>query len=428
MEEHVDSYYSRTMTDKAARPALAGHIEADVCIIGGGLAGIAVATGLIERGRKPVILEGRRIGFGASGRNGGFVLAGFAADFSEIVKKAGADNAKALFGLTREAQKLIRARIKKYNIDCNPVDGHLRASWFNDPEYMKTYAEKYAQLGVPAEFWPREKVRDVCRTEHYKDGVFLADYFHMHPLNYLQGLAREIERKGGKIYENTMALRLGEGGSGDITVFTEHGSVKAKEVVFCGSAYTNGIEPRLSRSCLPVSTYVMVTEPLPKEKLESAIRAPYCIRDTRWADDYYRLLPDNRILWGGRVGLGRKAPANLDSLMLGDMLKVYPQLAGAKVAAAWAGIMGYTVHKMPHVGRLRPRVWMCTNFGGNGLGPTTAGGEVIASAIAEKDERYKLFAPFGFAWTGGVLGPLVAQGVYMSWELGDTLRSLKSAK
>ncbi len=340
--------------------------------------------------------------------------------------KQGADNAKALFNLTREAQKLIRARIKNYSIACNPVDGHLRASWFDDPETMKAYADKYAKLGVPAEFWPREKVRDVCRTEHYKDGVFLPDYFHMHPLNYLLGLAQVIEAKGGRIFEDSMAVDVEES-SGGSTVRTDKGSVKAKDAVFCGSAYFNGLEPKLSRSCLPVSTYVMVTEALPKEKLESAIRAPYCIRDTRWADDYYRLLPDNRILWGGRVGLGRKAPANLDSLMLGDMLKVYPQLAGAKVAAAWAGIMGYTVHKMPHVGKLRPGVWMCTNFGGNGLGPTTAGGEVIASAIAQNDERYKLFAPFGFAWTGGVLGPLVAQGVYLSWELGDKLRSLKTA-
>ena len=271
MTAYIDTYYTRTLNVDLTRPVLEDTVEADVCVIGGGLAGLAVAVGLAERGKKVAVLEGRRLGFGASGRNGGFVLAGYAADFGDIVAKAGAENAKALFSLTREAQKLIRARIKNYNIACNPVDGHLRASWFDDPDYMKAYADKYAKLGVSAEFWPREKVREICRTEHYKDGVFMPDYFHMHPLNYLLGLAQVIEAKGGRIFEDSMAVNVEENGS-DITVRTEKGSVKAKDVVFCGSAYFNGLEPKLSRSCLPVSTYVMVTEPRSARRTASATR------------------------------------------------------------------------------------------------------------------------------------------------------------
>lgn len=420
---HIDSYYSRTLTDGGDRPSLAETVDADVCIVGGGLAGMACALGLAERGKRAIVLESRRIGFGASGRNGGFVLAGYAADPAAIAAKAGLAQARALLRLTRDAQQLIRRRIGVHAIPCDPVDGHLRAGWYDEPDALKAGADDLRErFGINAEFWPREKVRAVCRTDRYYDGQFFPDYFHIHPLNYLAGIARVFEGRGGRIFENSAALSVRRAGSG-FRVGTDRGEVRAGHVVYCGSAYFNGIEPRLSRACLPVSTYVMVTKPLPEDTLKSAIAAPYAVRDTRWADDYYRVLPGGRILWGGRVGLGRGVPRNLPDAMTGDLLKIYPQLRGVKADVAWAGVMGYTVHRMPHIGRFSEGLWYCTNFGGNGVGPTTAGGEAIAAAIAEGDERYRLFEPFGFAWTGGLLGPLVAQAVYAGWELGDLLRT-----
>ncbi len=420
MTQMSENYYFRTARDRIVFPPLEGDVEADVCVIGGGLAGLAVALGLAERGRRAVVLEAQCVGYGASGRNGGFVLAGFAADPHSITRKTGLTETREMFALTRKAQKLIKKRIADYNIDCQPVDGHLRASWYNDPDDMKRsvdYMNDTFDIGV--EFWPQEKVRDVCRTGRYYEGQFFPDYFHIHPLNYMTGLARTLVDKGGRIFEYTPAIGLSEMQSG-LVVKTAHGAVRANDVVFCGSAYFNGIERKLQSACLPVSTYVMVTDPVDPAILRTAIARPYAIRDTRWSDDYYRILPDSRILWGGRVGLGRKAPRNLPDLMLGDLLKIYPQLCGhVRADTAWAGVMGYTVHKMPHIGRLRPGVWACTNFGGNGVGPTTAGGEVIAAAIAQGDETYKLFEPFGYQWTGGALGPLVAQVVYHSWEIRD---------
>ncbi len=417
-----DTHYTRTATKSAARSALNADVTTDVCIIGGGLAGLACAIGLAERGLTPVVLEARQLGYGASGRNGGFVLAGYAAAPEEIEKRVGAAQTTRLFDLTRTAQKTIRRRIDSYAIDCYPVDGHLKISWFDDVAGTRRSVEKLnTRLGLNAEFWPREKVRDICRSEKYFDGIFFPDYFHMHPLNYLLGLATALEQKGGHIFENTAATSVTRTASG-FQVITKDGKVTCAHVVYCGSAYFNGIEKRLARACLPVSTYVMVTEPIDPAMLSSAIRAPYAIRDSRWADDYYRILPDNSLLWGGRVGLGRTVPKNLGPEMLSDLLKIYPQLGGhVKVRQAWAGVMGYTVHKMPHIGRFEDGAWYCTNFGGNGVGPTTAGGEVIAAAIAQGDETYRLFEPFGFEYTGGVLGPLVAQAVYHSWELHDKI-------
>ena len=421
------TYYSKTMKGEQKYPFLNHTIEADVCIIGGGLAGLAIALGLLERGKKPVILEGGRIGWGASGRNGGFVMAGYAAGVADITKKVGLTNAKKLYSLTKQSQQLIRKRSDDYKIDCDPVHGYLKPSWYDVPGSMEERADFLAKnFDEPVEFWPQDKVREHAVSERYYDGIYFPDYFHMHPLNYVQGLGRVITEKGGLIFEDSMAVRVENEQATTKIIHTEHGKVKAPHIVYCGSGYFNRLETKIKRSCLPISTYVMVTDPVDEKLLKTAINTQAGIQDTRWSDDYYRILPDKRILWGGRVGLSHSAPTgDLLNVMIGDLHKVYPQLESVKPAIAWSGLMGYTVHKMPHIGKMADGVWYCTNFGGNGVGPTTAGGEVIAAAIADGDKTYELFKPFGFAYTGGMLGPLVAQAVYYSWQLGDWMREIK---
>jgi len=421
MSSHIDSYYSRTLPDDNEYPGLEGTIEADVCVIGGGLAGLATALGLAERGKKAVVLEARRIGWGASGRNGGFVLAGYSAHEKPLIKKVGKAQAQELYRISKKSGLLlVKERIKKYKIDCSPLDGHLVASWYDTPDEVKAEVDFLREtFNENIEFWPREKLREICRTDKYYDGQFYADCFHMHPLRYALGVARAITAQGGRIFEKSAAVRVGENSDRKI-VYTDKGSVKADHIVYCGSAYFNGLEKKLARSCLAIRSDVMVTEPVPAEKLAQAITRPYCIRDTRWADDYYRVLPDNRILWGGGCALG-PAPADLKDRMLQGLLRIYPQLEGTKAEVAWSGLMGFTVNKMPCFKKLREGVWACTNVGGQGLNVTTTGGEVIAAAIAEGDETYKLFERFGFEYTGGMLGPVVAQTVYRSWELKDWL-------
>lgn len=428
MTGYIDSYYSRTLEQSVRFSALEETLEAEVCVIGGGLAGLATALGLAERGRKVVLLEARRVGWGASGRNGGFCLSGFAASPQDMIKKIGLADTRTLFGLTKAAQKLIRKRIKDFDIPCEPVDGSVVASWYDDENALRRKQEFWTrELGEAVEYWPREKTRSHYVTDRYYDALFFPENFHLHPLRYVLGLAAAFTQKGGLLFENSPVVRAAQGGDPKI-VHTEKGCVKANEIVFCGSAYfVNRPEKKLAQACLPISTYVMVTEAIPPNVLKSAIRAPYAIRDSRYADDYYRPLPDGRLLWGGRIGIGRD-PADLAAEMRRDMVKIYPQFKDVKADIAWSGLMGYTVHRMPLIGQLRPGVWYCTNFGGNGVGPTTAGGEIIAKAIAEGDETYKLFKPFGFEYTGGLLGPLVAQAVYRSWELSDWLGEFKNKK
>lgn len=430
----METYYNQTRSRPLQCPQLNEDIESHVCVIGAGLAGLATAYGLAERGKTVTLLESRTIGFGASGRNGGFVLAGYAASPKDIIRKVGLETAQELYGLTQNAQKLIRKRAQELDIPCDIVDGHLKTSMYDDPSSLQTSAEFLQKnFGENIEFWARDKVRAGCKTEQYYDGLFFPDYFHMHPLNYALGIAQGILDKGGNIYEKTAALETQRNKNGQIVVKTEKGSVTADHIVYCGSAYFNALNKKIARSCLPISTYVMVTEPLTDAQRESSVVAPYAIRDNRFTDDYYRILPDNSLLWGGRVGLNKlPEPEDLKVMMMEDLLKIYPQLEGLKARIAWAGLMGYSVHKMPHIGQMEEGIWYCTNFGGNGVGPTTAGGEVIAKAIAENDETYKLFAPFGFQYTAGIFGPLIGQSVYYSWVAADKFNlwrdSLKQKK
>lgn len=420
LPKHIDSHYSRTGHQSDGFTTLEGEVEAEVCVIGGGLAGLNTALGLAERGHQVVLLEGKRIGWGASGRNGGFVAPGFALSAEALNRKVGMAQGRELHGLTSDAMALIRARIEDFAIDCAVVDGVVVASWFDRAEEMAKAATFCQEvLGERCELWPREQLREAYRSERYYEGLFFPDFFHMHPLNYCLGLATAATAAGAQIHEGSEVIGLDL--SGPVKrVSTDKGRISAQHVVFCCSGYIGSLFQPLARATLPVGTYVMVTEPL-GDGLKKAVRAPYALADNRFAQDYYRPLPEGRLLWGGRVR-ALKPPRDLSAAMLGDLLKVYPQLEGISADVAWEGTMGYATHKMPQIGQLRPGIWYCMGFGGHGLCPTTSGGELIAAAIAEGDDRYRLFAPFGLSYTGGLLGRYVTQCVYWSYELRDLIR------
>ncbi len=424
--DHVDSYYSRSIAQGQERPALESAIETEVCVIGGGMAGLATALGLAERGRKVVLLEANRLAWGASGRNGGMVGSGYAAGRGKMVRLVGETQARELNDLSRDALALIRQRIEQYAIDCGPMaEGKLSVSWFGAADRFGEEAEWLARVfGEQRDLWPVEKVRDIYRTKRYHEALFSPDSFTLHSLNFALGIARAAETQGAIIHEGSAVT--GFDLSGDSKVLrTARGQVRADQIVFCLSGYIDGLHPVLARATLPVATYVMLTEALPPERLETAIRAPYAISDTRFAGDYYRPLPDGRILWGGRVS-SNSNPRALLATMLGDLVAVYPQLAGIRGDVAWPGTMGYAVHKMPQIGQLEPGVWYCQGFGGSGMCSTTVGGEAVAAAISGEDERIRLFEPFGLNYAGGRLGPSVAAAVYAWWRFTDWLRAARA--
>ena len=421
--DYTKSYYSQTINTDTRRESLSAELEVDVCVVGAGLAGLSTALSLAERGRKVAVVEARKVGWGASGRNGGFVGAGFALGEEALVKSVGLEDARALYDLSRDGVSLVRSRIKKYAIECPPNElGGLRPSCFDDADALHRRRDFMAEtLNEQAQFWPRERVRDVLRTSRYYDALFRSDSFQFHPLNYCRGVAGAAERLGAEVFEDSTVTSVSRA-AGTYTVATTSGQIKARDVVMTCGGYLTGLVPRLQRAIVPIATYVIATEPLGEERMNDVIRVPYTISDDKFANDYYRRMPDSRILWGGRISVRQSRPPDLSALMRRDLLKIYPQLADIRIETAWHGLMSYAVHKMPQIGQLEPGLWYAMAFGGHGMNTTGMAGELLAAAIADDDDRYRLFAPFGLTPTGGPIGAAAAQLTYWYYQVKDRLR------
>ena len=426
-EPYIETYYRDTLHSNEERTPLMEDVDTDICVIGGGLAGLSTAIGLTEKSKKVILIEANRIGWGASGRNGGYIAKGYAQGYKQIMKMVGLEQTKDLHKLSTHGRALIKKRIDKYNIDCGPIrNGVLGVSWNNHPQKVKDYIEWMKNdLDAPLEYWSTEKIRDVCKTTQYFDGFYSPEDYQFHPLNYIHGLASEIEKQGGKIYEGTKALKIDDRPDGGYIVNTPQGKITCNQVVLCCSIYVDDLNKKLKYAAFPVYTFVMVTKPIPEDRLNAALNTDYAIFDNRYAQDYYRRLPDNRILWGGRVSVSG-IPKNLAQIMKRDLLKVYPQLEGVvEPEYAWGGSLCYAPHKMPQIGQLKPGYWYNTCFGGHGLVPTSVGGDVVSSAIVDGDQRYKLFEPFSkLNFAGGPLSPYIAQSIYYLWRARDVLISM----
>lgn len=420
---YPDTYYSRTRADRTERPALTGAVDCDTVVIGGGLAGLTTALELVRGGQSVVLLEGESVGFGASGRNGGFVSPGYSTGSEEIAAKAGPQAAAAIHRLSIEGMDYVRSTIEALKIEgTRPQTGIMSVLRHDDGDGLKAYAEKMLRdYGYRLDYLETEEVRSSLRSRRYFQALRDGQAFHMHPLNYLRGLAREIERLGGRIFERSPATACRLGGA-EKTVSTAGGTVRARQVVFATGGYTGGLDGKLRRSFLPIATYVMLTEEAP-DLIARAIATRDAIGDNRRAGDYYRLVEDGkRILWGGRITTRAASPQALARELRREMVGTYPELAPLKTEIAWSGLMAYARHLMPQIGERQPGVWHCTAFGGHGLNTTAIGGKLVAEGILGQSDRYRLFKPFGLVWAGGVAGLATAQLTYWTLQVQDWWR------
>ena len=420
--EYIDSYYSRTLDDKCDFDQLRNDVKTSVCVIGGGMAGVATAHSLVEKGEKPVLIEANRIGWGASGRNGGFVSSGFSKGPWEVANMVGESHARELYQLTNAALDSINRRMgnERESLIDDP-HGHFEVSWFNEPGKVEKQVEYMNDLmGVHYEFWPKNKFREYYHSNHYHDAYLKPQALQLHSLNYVRHSAREAEKAGAQIFEKTPAIEIKKTQNG-WKIITDKGLVTADQIVMCCSAYIGGLNFRLSNATLPVATYVMLTEPL-GDRLKEAIKGKWGVSDNRVSSNYYRTVKDNSLFWGGRVSMFNPQGKKLERIMMKDLLVAYPQLKGIKANVAWGGFMGYPAHKMPQIGELEPGFWYAQGFGGSGMTATVAGGEVVADAIINNDERYKLFEPFGLQYAGKPFGPIVAQTAYWLFQLQDAYK------
>jgi gamma-glutamylputrescine oxidase len=427
---HECNYYRATSDVRSAQPPLTEPINASVCVIGGGFAGLNTALGLAERGvQDVVVLDAHDVGHGASGRNGGFVFGGFSRGEDALLRDLGVVQAKALYDGTSRAIELIRSRVQRHAIDCDLREaGVIWANWFRDPTVLRSRREMLAEhFDVHWQWLERSEVQRRIHSMRYHDALFEAGAFHFHPLRYAQGLQQAALSAGVRMFENSPAIALDADGAG-WRIRTPDGEVRAAQVVLACGGYLAGLRRRVDASVLPIATYVMVTEPL-GSRMREVLSTDAAVYDTRFAFDYYRPLPDTRLLWGGRISVLDRRPAVVEKLLRRDLLKVFPQLDGVRVDYAWSGLMSYARHQMPQIGEIEPGLWVAQAFGGHGVAPTTFAGELVASAIAEGDTRWTTFASaYGLSSAMKPAGFAAAQLSYWWAEAKDALKATSDAR
>ena len=426
--DYPASWYAATRDSSPERAPMSGKLEADVAVVGAGFAGLHTARLLAMRGRRVVLVERRRIGWGASGRNGGFVGAGFAARSSALIDKLGVDHARKLYAQSQRGVAIVRAAIEELGRPgIRMGSGKLTVSRTDQgtgfADRTRALADK---LGASFEPWETARVRTLIASERYHQAIHDPQAFHIHPLNLALALASDIERRGGQVHEHSEAVGLDR--RGDIwRLRTPGGEIATRHIVLAGNADLGRVQPRIARAVLPVATYVAVTAKI-GSRLAEVIRWKGAISDTRRAGDYYRIVDDDRLLWGGRITTDTREPPRLRAMMRSDILSVYPHLKDVRIEYAWPGIMGYAPHMMPQVGAIEPGLWVCSAFGGHGLAQTAAGADAVAAGILGEDDRWTLFTPFGTGWAGGPLGRIATQFVYWGLQAGDWWDEKRQAK
>lgn len=420
-----DTWYQATSEPKKF-DRVSGTRRCRVAVIGAGLAGIGTALGLIERGENDVcVIDADEPGAGASGRNGGFVFAGYSLDNDELIAQLGPGSARTLHGWTREAVALIRSRIDRYTIDCQVNDaGVLLADWFGDDSGLSAFAKRMkAQIGFRLDPVDRHAMRHYVRSDRYGAGLHEPGSFHFHPLRHVQGLASAIERGGGAVLGGS-PVRSIRRQAGHWLLQCDHGQVEADEAVLATGGYDRRLCRPLQRALQPVATYIAVTEPL-GDLLGELMPAPVAVYDTRFAFDYYRPLPDSRLLWGGRISMAARSPSAIRRLMARDIRRVFPQLAGIRFEHAWGGWMSYARHQMPLLGRHSDGLWHALAFGGHGMATTTLAGEIMAEALGGDDTRLQEFRRWSPVWAGGAVGRSTIQAYYWLCQARDRWRETR---
>ncbi len=393
MTEHTTSYYAATANPYSSTPPLSEAIECDVCIIGGGYTGLSSALFLAEAGYDVVLLEAARIGFGASGRNGGQIVNSYSRDIDSIEQRYGAESSRLLGSMMFEGAQIIRQRISSYAIECDYRPGGIFAA-INNKQYRTLIAQKghWENYGNhQLDLLDATQVRSEIASERYIGGLLDKLGGHIHPLNLALGEADAIRQLGGRIFEQSAVTKIRH--TNPAIVSTASGQVTACTVIVAGNAYlSTQLEPQLTSRSMPCGTQVVVTEPLSAGVAKSLIPNNYCVEDCNYLLDYYRLTADNRLLYGGGVIYGARDPNAIDPLLRPHLLKTFPQLHGVKFDYRWSGNFLLTLSRMPQFGRLENNIYYMQGYSGHGITCSHLAGKLIAEVMRGDVERFDAFA------------------------------------
>ncbi len=429
-DERSRSYYEASAGTPAGHPGIDADTSARTIVIGGGYAGLATARGLIDRGDADVlVVEAEHVGFGASGRNGGFVFGGYSLGEGSLLRQLGPQAAKRVYARSIAAVNLIRRRLRDHAIDCDVVDeGVLWTNWFRDERVLRDRAELLKRhFDTDWDWVDGQRLRRMLDSPRYSAALFERNALHLHPLKYARGLARSVVEGGGRVAEHTRVVKLDRDASG-WRLRTDAGhTLRCERVVLCCGGYLAGLRPAIDRSILPIATYVVATAPLGERLAQLFPGTRAAVYDSRFAFDYYRPLTDTRLLWGGRISIRDRSPAQVAALLQRDIARVFPQLGQVSIDHAWSGLMSYAKHEMPQIGELEPGLWYAQAFGGHGLATTTAAGELLANALNGDRSGLADYRTYGLSWAGKPLGFLAAQATYWWYQGRDAIKDWRES-
>ena len=390
---HLHSWYADTANPHPRHPALEGDLRCDVCVVGGGYTGLMTALELAEQGFDVVLLEAHRVGWGASGRNGGQIITGYNKSMATIERWVGAEDARRLWDLGEDAKALLAERVERHRIACDLTWGFAYAAV--KPRHMDDVAALEAEMLGRYGYdkvrkLDRDTVAEVVRSDAYIGGLLDMGSGHLHPLNYALGLGAAAAQAGVRVFEESRVTRIDTGA--EPRAFTDTGSVTARFLVLAGNAYLGTLAPRLAAMIMPVATYLIATEPLGEDTASTLLPTNAAISDMNFVLNYFRRSADHRLLFGGGVSYSGMDPPGLRQVMRSKMLAVFPQLRGAAVDYFWGGRVAITVNRMPQVGRLSPTTWFAHGYSGHGVALAGMAGKVMAEAIRGQAGRFDVFA------------------------------------
>ena len=393
-DPYPPSYYLASAKELREAPALQGDVTCDVCVVGGGFTGVASALELAERGYKVVLLEAQRIGWGASGRNGGQLSGGQRVEPEALEKIVGKERARLLWDLGEESKNLVKQRVARHGIDCDLKPGVIHAGI--KPSHAKEMQDHARSLRDGYGYQhvrplSREELRAVVACDSYHGGALDTDAGHLHPLNYVLGLAKAAREAGAVIHELSPALEITQR-NGKPGVRSTAGSVTADFLVLACNGHLGGLEPRIASTIMPINNFVIATEPLGEARAREIIANDAAVADSKYVIDYYRFSADHRLLFGGGESYRLNYPADIAGLVRKCMLRVFPQLGDVAIDYAWGGKVAITMNRLPAFGRLDGNILYAQGFSGQGVALTSLAGKVIAEAVAGQAERFDVFS------------------------------------
>ena len=397
---------------------LHGRRSADICVVGGGIAGCCAALALAERGYRVVLLEAQRLGWGASGRAGGQVIFGVAAEQDELESLVGRSAAHAIWQLALAGIAALKARIARHQIDCEWVDGQMLTAikprqWQRLQQFQSQIAAHYGYTSP--RLIERAQLHSLLSSERYIGALYDSNGGHLNPLRYTLGLALAAQQAGVALYEASEVLGYSHA-SGKLRVRTASGELECAQLVFAGNAWLGATVPALQRRLMTVGTYVIATAPLGEARARALIANNAAVSDTNWILDYFRRSSDHRLLFGGRVNYSGVHVRAVAPSVSARMLRVFPQLTGTRIEYAWGGLLDITLNRAPDFGRLEPDVYYLQGFSGHGIALAGLAGELVAEAIAGTNERFDVFARIPHReFPGGMLLRRPALALAMLW-------------